>query len=163
MNPEAHERAGRLIDACNVEGISAPEHAWLEAHLAECAVCRDRAHANERALQALRSNSVVVDPSLVRTTKARVRLRAGELRENQARLRALWISCGLSWVLGTLTAPLLWQALGWLGRNFEMSQVVRVTLLAFCWFAPASVVGAIVAWRQARVSGRGNEPEAWGR
>ena len=53
MNPEVHERACRLIDAWHVEGISAPEREWLDAHLAECAACRARARANERALQAV--------------------------------------------------------------------------------------------------------------
>ncbi len=121
MNPEIHERACRLIDAWQVEGISDAEREWLEAHLADCAACQARSSANERALQVLRSNSVIVDPALVSTTQARVRWRARELRENQARLRALWISCGLSWLLGTLTAPLLWEAIAWLGRRFEIS------------------------------------------
>jgi len=163
MNAEIHECACRLIDAWNVEGISASEHAWLEAHLAECAACRNRVHANEQALQALRLNAVFINPALVSAAKESVRLRARQLREHQARLRALWISCALSWILGAVTAPLLWQFLGWLGRNVEMSQVVRITLFAFCWFAPASVVGAFIAWRQARVVDREDDPEAWDR
>ncbi len=163
MNPEVHERACRLIDAWHVEGISAVEHEWLEAHLTECAACQARARANERALQALRSNTVRVDPALVSTTQARVRWRARELRENQARLRALWISCGLSWLLGTLTAPLLWQAIAWLGRRFEISQAIWVAAFAFCWIAPATVVGAVVAWRHSHPSGLRNGRQAWER
>jgi len=107
MNPETHERARRLIDAVQVEGIAALEREWLEAHLAECAACQIRARANERALQALRQSTVRVDPALVSTTQARVRLRARELRENQMRMRTLWITCGLSWLLGAIGAAAL--------------------------------------------------------
>lgn len=163
MNPDVHERACRLIDAWHVEGISAAEHAWLDVHLAECSACRARVRANERALQALRSNTVIINPALVSTTQARVRLRARELRENQARLRALWISCGLSWLLGALTAPLLWQAITWLGRRFEISPAIWVVVFAMCWAAPATLVGALIAWRHSQASSAGNTPEAWER
>ncbi len=163
MNPEIHDRACRLIDTWQVEGISDAEREWLEAHLEDCAACQARSSANERALQVLRSNSVIVDLDLVSTTQARVRWRARELRENQARLRALWISCGLSWLLGTLTAPLLWEAIAWLGRRFDISSVVRITVFAFCWFAPATIVGAVVAWRHSRSSDFGEDAEAWQR
>jgi len=161
MNPEVHDRARHLIDAGQVEGISAPDREWLEAHLADCPECQARTQANERALQAVRSNAVRISPALVSTTQARVRWRARELRENQARLRALWLSCGLSWLVGTLTAPLLWQAIAWLGRRFEVSQAVWVMVFAFCWIAPATVVGAVMAWRHSRASDAGNRHEAW--
>lgn len=163
MNPEIHDRACHLIDAQIVEGITAPEREWLEAHLAECTTCQARSSANERALRVLRSNSVSVDPELVSTTQARVRWRSRQLRENQARLRALWISCGLSWLLGALTAPLLWQALAWLGKHFDVSPAVWITGFALCWLAPASVVGVVMAWKYWHDSGGENQPEAWER
>ncbi|MFZ0960177.1 MAG: zf-HC2 domain-containing protein [Terriglobia bacterium] len=163
MNADVHERACRLIDAWHVEGISAAEREWLDAHLAECPACQSRVMANERALQALRSNTLIVDPALVSTTQARVRLRARELRENQARLRALWISCGLSWLLGAATAPLLWEAMAWLGRRFEISQAIWIPVFVMCWLAPATVVGALIAWRHSHASSLGNDPAAWER
>jgi anti-sigma factor RsiW len=163
MNSEIHERACRLIDALHIEGIAASERMWLEAHLGECPACQARARASERALQTLRQNTMRVDPALVSTTQARVRLRARELRESQARLRALWISCGLSWLLGTLTAPLLWQGMAWLGRHFELSPAIWISGFAVLWLAPATVGGALVAWRQAHASGMGNHPGTWER
>jgi anti-sigma factor RsiW len=161
MNSEIHERACHLIDALHVEGIAAPERQWLDAHLVECTACQGRARASERALQALRSNIVTIDPTLVSKTQARVRLRARELRENQMRRRTLWISCGLSWLLGAVTAPLLWQAMAWLGRHFELSPAIWITGFAMCWVAPATVVGALVAWRQSHATNTENGTEAW--
>jgi anti-sigma factor RsiW len=163
MNPESHGRARRLIDAWHVEGISISEQAWLDSHLAECPACQAQARASERALQTLRQNTMRINPALVSTTQARVRLRTRELRENQARLRALWISCGLSWLLGALTAPLLWQALGWVGRSFELSPAVRITVFGVCWIFPATVVGAFVAWRYSRFPDVENHRGAWER
>jgi anti-sigma factor RsiW len=163
MNPEIHERACRFLDALHVEGIGAEQREWLEAHLADCPACQARAHSNERALQTLRQNTMRTSPALVSTTQARVRQRARELRENQARLRTLWISCGLSWILGTVTAPLLWQAMAWLGHHFELSPAIWMTGFAVFWISPATLVGALVAWRQSHPSGLTNAPDGWER
>jgi anti-sigma factor RsiW len=150
MNPEIHERAGRLIDAWLVEGISAPERAWLEAHLAGCPACQARSSANERALRVLRSNSAIVDPALVSTTQARVRLRARELRENQVRMRALWISCALSWVLGVASAPLVWRTFQWIGVHAALPKMIWETAFALWWLLPGGAVAVLVAWNQRR-------------
>jgi len=152
MNPDVHVRACRLIDASHVEGISAPEREWLDAHLAECTACRARVHANERALRAVRSNTVSVDPALVSTTQARVRLRAGELRENQVRMRALWISCTLSWVLGVASAPLVWRTFQWIGLHAALPNLIWETAFALWWLLPAGVVTVLVAWNQRRTA-----------
>ena len=161
MNPQDHERARRLIDAWHVEGILAGEREWLDAHLAECAECRAQALTNERALQLLRSVTVRRDPALVRITQARARLRARQLRERQARLRALWVSCALSWVLGAVSAPLLWQALAWLGQRFDVSQAIWIALFALCWIVPATVVGTVLVWQHSRTGGVNNNPQVF--
>ena len=97
--------------------------------------------ANEHALQALRSNSVSVDPALVSTTQARVRLRARELRENQVRMRALWISCALSWVLGVASAPLVWRAFHWIGLHAALPKMIWESAFALWWLLPAGCGG----------------------
>jgi predicted anti-sigma-YlaC factor YlaD len=161
MNPQDHERACRLIDAWHVEGIPAPEQEWLDAHLAECTECRAQALTNERALQLLRSVTVRADPALVSVTQARVRLWARQLRERQARLRALWVSCALSWVLVAVTAPLLWQAMSWLGQRFAVSQAIWIALFALCWIVPATLVGAVLVWQHSRAGGVNNNSEVF--
>jgi hypothetical protein len=148
MNPQDQERARRLIDAWHVEGIPAPERDWLDAHLPECAECQARALANERALQVLRANAVRVDPALVSATQARVRSRAHELRENQVRMRALWISCALSWVLGVVSAPLVWRTFQWVGLRAALPNLVWETAFALWWLLPAGAVAALLAWQR---------------
>jgi hypothetical protein len=148
MNPEVHERAQKLIDAFHVEGIPAREREWLDAHLAECVECQARARANEHALQVLRTNTVRADPALVSRTQARIRLRSRELRENQVRMRALWFSCALSWVLGVASAPLVWRAFQWVGLRAALPSLVWETAFALWWLLPAGAVAALLAWQR---------------
>lgn len=150
MNPDDHERARLLIDIWHVEGIQAQEREWLDKHLVQCAECRGQALANERALQLLRSNTISVDPALVSIIQARVRLRARELRENQVRMRALWISCALSWVLGVASAPLVWRAFQWVGLHAALPNLVWETAFALWWLLPAGAVAVLFAWQRRR-------------
>ena len=55
MRDEFHERAIQLIDKGQVEGLTAEERNWLEAHVESCAPCEKQAHDTERAVRALRS------------------------------------------------------------------------------------------------------------
>ena len=148
MSDDMHAQALQLIDKRQVEGLSAEEHNWLEAHLESCSQCQKQALETERALRALRSASPRFDVSLALTTQMRARVRAHELIENAARLRALWISCALSWVLGVVSAPLLWWGFEWLGYRLAISRAVWMTGFALCWVAPAVVAAAVIAWRQ---------------
>lgn len=156
MNPKAHERACCLIDALHVEGISTTDRESLNGHLAECAACRERASANERALQSLRSNSITVNPALVGATQARVHWRARELRENQVRMRALWISCALSWILGVASAPLVWRAFQWVGLHASLPRMVWEAGFVLWWLLPASIAAALLAWQRQRTAHQEN-------
>jgi anti-sigma factor RsiW len=148
MNPEFHECARRLIDSGQVEGISTAEREWLNGHLEKCPECQAWAQAGERALGALRSNSVKIDPALVSVTQARVRLRAREWHENQVRMRALWICCALSWILGVASAPLVWRAFQWVGLHASLPNLVWETAFLLWWLLPAGAVAGVLAWKQ---------------
>ena len=152
MRDDIHERALQLIDKRQVEGLTAEERNWSEAHLESCAPCQKQALETEGALRALRSAVPRFDVALALTTQMRARIRARELIENAARMRALWISCSLSWVLGVVSAPLLWWGFEWIGHRLAISRAVWMTGFAFSWVAPAVVTAAVIAWRQARGS-----------
>jgi anti-sigma factor RsiW len=152
MTEDIHERALELIDKMQVEGLTAEERCWLEAHLESCARCQKQAGETERALRALRSAVPRFDGSLVLTTQMRARVRAREINENAARMRALWISCALSWVLGVVSAPLLWRGFEWIGYRWAISRPVWITGFALSWVAPAVVAAAVIAWRHARAA-----------
>ncbi len=149
MREENHERALELIDKMHLEGLTTAEREELETHLESCARCQEQKRQTELALRAFRAAAPRFDSSLVLRTQMQVRVRALEITENVARLRALWISCALSWVLGVVSAPLMWRGFEWIGHRLALSRVVWITGFALAWVAPAVVTAAIIAWRQA--------------
>jgi anti-sigma factor RsiW len=149
MREEIHEQALQLIDKLQVEGLNAEERGALEAHLESCEQCQKRARETELALRALRSAVPRFDSALAHRAQLRARVRALEIIENAARMRALWISCALSWVLGVVSAPLLWRGFEWIGHRWAISRAVWITGFALSWVAPAVVAAALIAWRQA--------------
>ena len=150
MNGEHHERARKLLAAARVEGLSAADQAWLESHLDDCGDCRTYAESLERTVAALRSFPAPVDPALVEATHRRLRLRASELREHEARMWALWATCALSWILGALSAPLLWWGFEWIGQHIDAPKAVWIAAFVLWWLTPAAVVGAVVACHRSR-------------
>ena len=149
MTEESHERALQLIDKMRVESFTAGENEELAAHLESCVHCQKLEHQTELALRAFRAAAPRFDSSLVLKTQMQVRVRAREIAENAARLRALWISCTLSWILGVVSAPLRWRGFEWTGYRLALSRGVWVTGFALAWIAPAVVAAAIIVWRQA--------------
>jgi anti-sigma factor RsiW len=152
MSEDLHKHARQLLAAGRVEGISDAEQAWLEAHMQECAQCGEHASSLDRTIGGVRSLAALLDPALVEATRRRVHFRARELREQEARTRALWFSCALSWILGAFSAPLLWRGFEWIGHHIALPDLVWQTAFLLWWFVPAAVVGAVFVWRRAHTS-----------
>lgn len=148
MTREAHERARRLLDTSAVEGICAADQAWLNQHLEVCPDCSTHSESTVRTVSALRTIPVSVDPQLVERTRKRVLTRARELREQHTRMRGLWIACALSWLLGAVSAPLLWWGLEWIGQRVALGRPVLALAFVYSWVAPAAFVAAVLAWRK---------------
>jgi anti-sigma factor RsiW len=152
MSEDVHKRAERLISSTKVEGISAADRDWLNSHLDGCARCRERAAALEQAVAALRSVSISPRPAVVEATRRRVRMRAAEMREQQVRLRALWVACAISWVSGVLSAPLIWWGLRWVGQHLALPSAVWVMAFVLWWTLPAAGAAAAFTWVRGRSS-----------
>lgn len=150
MSGDVHQQAERLLAVAKVQGISATEREWLDAHLEGCARCGEHAAALEHVVASLRLVSIPLDPALVRATQFRVRLRAQELREQKSRMRGLWISCALSWILGALSAPLLWWGFQWVGRHMVLPDLAWQTAFVLWWVMPAAAAAAVLAGLRAR-------------
>jgi len=150
MSHNVHARAEQLMDAWRVEAISAADREWLDGHLEECDRCRERAQANDRALQRLRSLAMQVSPGLVKVTQARVHSRARELNENRVRMFTLWISCALSWILGVASAPFVWRTCEWVGHHAALPTVIWEAGFVLWWLLPPGAVAALLAWQRQR-------------
>lgn len=137
MTNSDHERARELVLLRDVEGISGGDVAWLASHLESCAECAGFAEGLEFAERALRAEPVMASSALVSATQARVRQRAAELRDHQARTFLIGISfcLGLLWSAGSAFVGL--KLSGWLADKIHVAQWIIATGFVVFWLAPA--------------------------
>ncbi len=157
MNQDIHDRAEKLIAQARVEGISRAESEWLEAHLADCERCAERAAAAGRAIEALRLVSIPIDPAVVKAARLRVQLRALELGDERNRMRGLWLSCALSWVLGVATAPLVWRGFEWAGQRLGTPDLVWQAGFVFWWALTIAAAAAILVTQKSSAPTYGDD------
>ena len=153
MIDNLHLRAQRLLAESLVEGIAAPDQAWLAQHLRECADCSREAAATQDLLQALRSVPVSVPRDLVARTQLRVRLRAQEASESSRSGLLLWIITATSWLLGVLSAPLVWRGFTWFGGHFGVPKLALEMGFVLWWTVPALLAAAAVLYQRAAAQG----------
>ena len=153
MSEDLHGKAQRLLSQAAIEGLPAPDDAWLRSHLAECAECVRSAAAMQEALLALRSVPVLVPGDLAARTQLRVRLRAQEVSRDAQGSFWLWIVAAASWLLGIFSAPLVWRAVAWAGGNFGVPKLVLELGFVFWWTVPALIALGVVLHQRATSTG----------
>jgi hypothetical protein len=153
MNENLHQRAQRLLAESLVEGIAAPDQIWLGQHLRDCADCAREAAATQELLQALRGVPVAVPRDLVARTQLRVRLRAQEADESSRSGLLLWVITAASWLLGVLSAPLVWRAFAWFGGQFGVPRLALVMGFVLWWTVPALIAAAAVLYQRGVAQG----------
>src|SRR5271165_7041497 len=145
MNGNEHGRAMELLTLRDVEGLSDGDARWLESHLAGCAECSEYELAMGSAEQAMRSFTVMARGSLVASTQAKVRARAEQLREHQARMVLIGVSFCLGVVTSTLTAWVWWKCGAWVADKLGLpAGIVEPGVLLF-WLLPAVAVAFLMA------------------
>jgi hypothetical protein len=144
MSGDTHGKAGRLIAAERVEGISDGDRGWLEQHLAGCPECTRLASETGSALDSLRALSVPLPPALASRTQLRVYLRAREMRERRGAGWALWAACGVSWAAGIASAPFVWRGFEWLGHQTGLPPLLWKFGFALWWTVPALLAAVAV-------------------
>jgi hypothetical protein len=149
LHEEIHKRAQEFFAKSLVEGISGAERVWLDQHLRDCSDCAREIRATHELLGALRSVPVTIPRDLAARTQLRVRLRAQETSPGtQNNGIVLWLITGISWLLGILSAPLVWRAFAWIGAEFSIPKLALQMGFVFWWTVPALfAVGAILHQR----------------
>jgi anti-sigma factor RsiW len=140
MTNQEHERAIDLVTRRGVEDVAAPDAAWLESHLALCSECAEYAKAFEQTGQLLRSIAITANPVLVATTQARVRARAEQLREHQARVVLIAISFCIGVLSSTISAWLWWRFGSWLAARLSLPSSIVEPGIFVAWLLPAIVI-----------------------
>jgi hypothetical protein len=140
MTNSDHERARDLILLRDVERISDSDAGWLATHLESCGTCAAFAQKLELTAIELRSMPITATGSLVSATQLRVRRRAAELRDQQARTLLIGISfcLGLLWSAGSAFVGL--RLSGWLADQLHVTPWIVATGLIVFWLAPAVAI-----------------------
>jgi hypothetical protein len=155
MSENIHQRAEQLFAQSLVEGLSSSDQAWLEAHLRECADCAQQTVSTQQLLRALRKVPVGTPRDLAVRTQLRVRLRAEESAQTSTSGALLWIITAASWLLGVLSAPLVWRGFAWLGAEFNLPRPMLELGFVLWWAVPALIAVAAVLHQRASSNGVG--------
>jgi anti-sigma factor RsiW len=150
MTENVHQRAQQLFAQLLVEGfLNAEERAWLDAHLRECAECAGEVAGTQELLRAVRHVPVTVPSDLAARTQMRVRLRAQETAEVASSNALLWTITAASWLLGVLSAPLVWRVFAWAGARFDLPKPVLELGFVLWWAVPGLIALAVVLYQRA--------------
>lgn len=149
-----HASAARLILQEQVEGISAEEREWLDQHVEQCADCARLASHTAGALRSLRAVSIPLPAGLAGRAQLRVYLRAEERQERARDAWTMWVVCGIAWVLGILSALLIWRAFEWLGGLAGLPSLVWQVGFVVWWTVPALVAAIVLVARFGAASPR---------
>ena len=148
MTNDLHARAQKLIAQQHIEPVSSDDQRWLNAHLAECESCAVQQLQLRESISALRTIHLDVPRNLASRTQFRVRMRAEELREKEPAKKFIWAIAAVSWVLGLVTAPLVWHGVEWLGHTTGAPKLLLQAGFVLWWSVPP----LIAAW--AALAGR---------
>lgn len=156
MNNLDHERAERLVLEARVEAgtLSLADRHWLEAHIEGCERCAALAQSTTSAIEQLRAVSIAVDPELVARTRLLVELRTRDLEQRHSWLGLVWILCALSWMIGVLTAPLVWRGFEWMGHHAGFPTLVWAGGFVLWWATPALVVLLLLGAQRRQAASR---------
>ena len=145
MSSIEHERAAGLLAERAVEGIGQADEVWLQQHLAGCEECSGFANALGMTRQALCSIPVTASDELVSATKARVRIRALEMREHVARTALVSISVLIGAAISSVSLYYVWPLVRWLETNFHVPAIIAEPGVVVVWFAPTMIAAAFLA------------------
>jgi len=148
MRIENHEKARFLIDQSLVDGISAEDRHWLDAHVAECAECGRYADLAARAVRALDWFALELDPAAALRVENVVRSRAEAIRSAEAQAKNLWIGTAVAIFLTFTGSAVTWRALSWLASQWNLSsRVWQIVFVAF-WFLPSLLLSFLPLFRR---------------
>jgi len=140
MNRSEHERACELLLMRDIEPVDESDSLWLDSHMKACVNCATFAEDLQLTARTLRSRPVMASSALVSSTQTRVRQRAAELRDQQARNFLIGISFCLGLLWSAASAFVGWKISGWLAERIHVAPLLVSAALVVFWLAPAIAI-----------------------
>jgi len=144
MTDNLHIRAQKFFTQSLVEGLTHADQSWLDQHLRECAACARETASTQELLHAFRHVPVSVPRDLAARTQLHVRLRAQETARTSQGNFLLWVITGFSWLVGVLSAPLIWRGFAWVGSYLHVPKLAVEMGFVLWWAVPALFAVAAV-------------------
>ena len=157
MSNDLHEQARELFAKALVEGLGKDEQSLLNAHLQECAACAGEFASTQEILRGLRTVHIATPRDLAARTQMRVRLRSAEAAQTSRGGLLIWLVTIFSWVLGVVSAPLVWRGFAWAGEHFGLPKTALEMAFVLWWAIPALFAVGAVLYQRSLVS---NPPTA---
>lgn len=98
----------------------------------------------QELIHSFRNVSAAVPRDLAARTQMRVRLRAQEAAQASTAGAWLWIITAASWVLGVVSAPLVWRLFAWAGGELDLPKLVLQLGFVLWWTVPGLSALAVV-------------------
>jgi len=95
-----------------------------------------------------RNVTVAVPRDLAGRTQMRVRLRAQEAAQTSNSGALLWIITAASWVLGVVSAPLVWRVFAWAGAQMDLPKLVLQLGFVLWWTVPGLIALTVVLYQR---------------
>jgi hypothetical protein len=149
---DSHARAQILFAKSLVEGLASDEQTWLNAHGQGCVACAREFSLTQEALQGLRTVHVATPRDLAARTQLRVRLRAAESVQASGSGLWIWAVTIFSWVLGVVSAPLIWRGFAWAGNHFGFPKPALEIAFVLWWAIPALMAVGAVLYQRSLIS-----------
>jgi hypothetical protein len=149
---DSHARAQELFAKSLVEGLASEEQTWLDAHGQECDACSGEFSLTQEVLQGLRTVHVATPRDLAARTQLRVRLRAAETVQTSGSGLWIWAVTIFSWVLGVVSAPLVWRGFARAGNHFGFPRPALEMAFVLWWAIPALMAVGAVLYQRSLVS-----------
>lgn len=143
MALENHERARFLLHRSLVEGISAEDQRWLDAHTGQCVECSRYADVSARAVRALDAFAIELDPAAALRVENVVRSRANEMRAAEADAKRLWIGTAVAVFLTFTGSAVLWRPVAWLASERNVPSSVWQTAFVAFWLLPSLLLALL--------------------
>jgi hypothetical protein len=160
MSENLHQRAKQLFDESLVEGLSSGEQSWLDGHLRDCDECPREIARTQQLLRSFRSVPVAIPQDLAARAQLRVRLRAQESAQAAPTSALLWVMTAASWVLGILSAPLVWRVFAWVGSQLNLPKPVLELGFVLWWTVPALIAVAVILHQRSSSHGLAKRTDA---
>jgi len=126
-----------------MESISLDEQRWLDSHTGQCAECSRYRDLSSRAIRALDSFAMELDPVAALRVENAVRSHANRLASATFQGRSLFAGAVVAIFLTITGSIAMWQPAAWLAGRWNLPSPAWQIGFAVFWLLPSALLGML--------------------